>query len=152
MAFFRSWKDSGRYAKCQACGGTASLAKKPGNGITFSLAALAWVPFRMPVNIAIQYWQGMFRWTMPDIYSFRLMLHGKLPEQTWASLEIPNPLLVGVLVIAIIFDIQQSRSKREEFILDWPRLQVILFVMVLLIAILFVGVFRPGGPICVSGL
>jgi D-alanyl-lipoteichoic acid acyltransferase DltB (MBOAT superfamily) len=106
--------------------------KNLGTVFTFSLAALAWVPFRMPVNIAIQYWQGLFRWTMPDIYSFRLMLVGKLPEQTWASLEIPNPLLVGVLVIAIIFDIQQSRSKREEFILDWPRLQVILLVVVLL--------------------
>jgi flagellar biosynthesis protein FliQ len=103
-----------------------------GTVFTFSLAALAWVPFRMPVNIAIQYWQGLFRWTMPDIYSFRLMLVGKLPEQTWASLEIPNPILVGVLVIAVIFDIQQSRSKRDEFILDWPRLQVILLVVVLL--------------------
>jgi hypothetical protein len=90
----------------------------------------------MPVNIAIQYWQGLFRWTMPDFSSLGLMMLGRLPAQTWASLDLPNPILVVMLIIAIVFDLQQSRSKRDEFILDWPRLQVILFVMVLLIAIL----------------
>jgi len=99
--------------------------------ITFVLAALAWVPFRMPVGTAVQYWQGMLHWVTPDFTALKLMLQNKLPSGVWSQVYLPSPLLLAVLVIAVIFDIQQSRGQREEFILDWSRLQIILFVVFL---------------------
>lgn len=99
--------------------------------ITFILATLAWIPFRMPVSVAVQYWQGMLHWVKPDFNALSMMLSHQLPSGVWSQVYLPSPLLLGVLVIAIVFDVFQLKGKREEFILDWPRLLIIAFVVFL---------------------
>ncbi len=103
-----------------------------GVGTTFTFAILAWIPFRMPLGVALQYFQGLFHWSFPDVVGFVQLLQGKIPFAGWSELQIPNPLLIAVLIVAILLDINQDHSKRDDFILNWPRLSLILFVVILL--------------------
>ena len=47
-----------------------------GTLLTFLLAALAWLPFRMPLPAAWAYFKGMFAWTMPDFAALAQTLSG----------------------------------------------------------------------------
>ena len=107
-----------------------------GTGVTFLLAALAWVPFRMPLPVAVQYWQGLFHWTMPDFLEFARTLVGWSPIVGWSKFGLPNPLLLLVLVVAISFDSWQRRARSEEFLLTWSRWGQIVIIFVLLVAAL----------------
>lgn len=122
-----------------------------GTVVTFILAALAWVPFRMPVKIALQYWQGMLHWIPPDWKGLDLMLAGEVPHLSWTALKLPSPILIGVLIIAVVFDIQQSKGRREDFILDWSRLHIIAFVVVLAFAILLAALSDNVTPFVYQG-
>lgn len=105
--------------------------------LTFSLATLAWVPFRMEVPVALQYWYGMLRWTMPDFKALVLGLIGWSPLWNWSMLGLPNPLLFLVLAVAITLDVFQHRAAGEEWLLNWPRwAQVLLVITLLLVALL----------------
>ena len=104
-----------------------------GTGTTFVFAALAWLPFHTTIPQAWQFLQGLFFWKKPELYLLKSTLIGKLQFTTWNTYLLPNPILVVVLVLAIVFDWLQLRGKREEFVLDWPRLAIILFVVILLV-------------------
>ncbi len=105
--------------------------------VTFILAALAWVPFRMPLPIALQYWQGLLRWTIPDFLGLARTLVGWSPISGWSQFDLPSPILILVLAAAIFIDHLQQRTGNEEFLLMQPRwLQVILVMLLLFIALL----------------
>jgi predicted membrane-bound spermidine synthase len=69
----------------------------------------------------------------------RSTLQGKLQFTTWNTYLLPNPILVLVIILAVIFDWLQLRGKRDEFILDWPRLALIVFVVILLFLTILSG-------------
>lgn len=103
-----------------------------GVAVTFVLAALAWVPFRMQLPVALAYWKGLLHWTMPDWQGLAQTLSGARLLSGWSGFDLPNPLLLLVLAAAIVFDLLQNKAKSEEFLLTWPRIWQILFVVVLL--------------------
>jgi alginate O-acetyltransferase complex protein AlgI len=103
-----------------------------GTCTTFIFASLAWLPFHATVPQAWQFFEGLFLWKKPEFFLLRETLTGKLQFTTWNTYLLPNPILVIVIIVAILFDWLQLRGKREEFILDWSRLALILFVIILL--------------------
>jgi D-alanyl-lipoteichoic acid acyltransferase DltB (MBOAT superfamily) len=110
-----------------------------GTGITFVFASLAWVPFHTNLASTLQYWQGLFLWKMPDLKSLVLTVAGKDLFSSWSKFLLPSPLLIGVILFAILFDWLQLRGKREEFILDWKRAALILFIVILLALCVLAG-------------
>ena len=102
--------------------------------LTFTMATLAWVPFRMELPVALQYWYGLLKWTMPDFKALALGVIGWNPLYGWSQLGLPNPLLILVLVIAITLDAIQRRAGNEEWLLNWPRWAQVSVVLVLLMA------------------
>jgi hypothetical protein len=108
-----------------------------GTAVTFLFASLAWVPFRMPLPAALQYWQGLLRWSMPDFTGLARTLVGWSPVSGWSQFDLPNPILLLVLAAALLFDQLQHRAGTEEFMLNQPRwLQVLLTALLLLVATL----------------
>lgn len=103
-----------------------------GTTLTFILAALAWVPFRMPLPAALAYWKGLLHWSMPDWQGLAQTLSGAKLLSGWSGFNLPNPLLLVLLAAAIAFDLLQSKAKSEEFLLSWPRVWQVLLVMLLL--------------------
>lgn len=103
-----------------------------GTAITFIFACLAWVPFHTDLAHTLQYWQGLFLWKLPDLKSLALTVMGVDVFSSWEKFLLPNPILIAVLGFAILFDWLQYRGKREEFILDWKRGALILFIVLLL--------------------
>ena len=104
--------------------------------ITFIFATLAWVPFRMQLPVALQYWQGLFKWSMPDFLGLARVLVGWSPISGWSQFDIPNPILIMVLALALFVDHLQHRAGDEEFLLNQPRWLQIGLVMILLLATL----------------
>ncbi len=108
-----------------------------GRILTFLLAALAWLPFRLSLPVAWAYFKGLFQWTVPDWTGLVNTLSGARLLSGWSGFDLPNPLLLLVLAAAIGFDLLQNKAKSEEFLLSWPRVwQVLLVVVLLLVALL----------------
>lgn len=110
-----------------------------GTGATFVFAALAWLPFHSTLPQALVFLQRLFVWQKPDFWGLKMTLLGKADFTSWSVFLLPNPVLIIVLVLAVIFDCLQLKGKREEFLLSWPRAVVILLVVVLLILAVLAG-------------
>ncbi len=136
---------------------SAPLNKRPlwrqrlGVLVTFILAALAWVPFRMEFPVALQYWQGLLRWTPPDLLGVARMLVGWSPLSGWSQFSLPNPVLVLVLALAIALDALQHRAGSEEFLAGWPRWAHVLLVLTLLTASLLAFFADTAAPFVYQG-
>ena len=108
-----------------------------GSVVTFVLVVLAWVPFRMLLPVAAQYWKGLAHWTMPDFLGLARAFVGWSPFSGWSQFDLPNPILLLVLLAAILIDRLQQRAGNEEFLLTRPRwLQVLLVMLLLLVSLL----------------
>jgi D-alanyl-lipoteichoic acid acyltransferase DltB (MBOAT superfamily) len=103
-----------------------------GTALTFVLAALAWLPFRMTLPAAWAYLTGLFHWSMPKFAALAQTLSGSKLISDWSGFQLPNPILLIVLAGAVVFDLLQNKGKDEEFVLRWSRLAQVLFVLVLL--------------------
>jgi D-alanyl-lipoteichoic acid acyltransferase DltB (MBOAT superfamily) len=119
--------------------------------LTFSLATLAWVPFRMEVPVALQYWNGLLRWTVPDFEALHFAIIRWIPLWSWSPLGLPNPLLILVLAAAITLDAFQNHAGSEEWLLHWPRWAQILVVVVLLLAALLAFFADTSTPFVYQG-
>lgn len=106
--------------------------QRTGRVITFIFAALAWVPFRMQLPVALEYWKGMFLWKTPDLVALGQTITGSRLISGWSDFNLPNPILLLVLAAAILFDHYQHRAGREEFLLGVPRWVQVLLVVILL--------------------
>ena len=51
---------------------------------TFIFVSLAWIPFRMDLPIAGDYFKGLFIWQKPDYFSFKQVLLGKSTLSLWS--------------------------------------------------------------------
>ncbi len=106
--------------------------QRTGRVITFIFAALAWVPFRMELPAALNYWKGMFLWKTPDLMALAQTITGSRLITGWSGFNLPNPILLVVLAAAILFDHYQHRAGKEEFLLGIPRWSQVLLVVILL--------------------
>ena len=88
--------------------------------VVFLLVLLAWVPFRMELPVALDYWRGMFDWTYPVIRFRRILL------------------CLPFLALVVALDWVQYRYQDEAPFLRWPRLvqASLLAVSMFLIAII----------------
>lgn len=122
-----------------------------GTFVTFSLAVLAWVPFRMEIPVAFQYWQGLLKWTMPDFLGLARGLVGYTPLSGWSQFHLPNPLLIVVLALAVALDALQRRAGSEEWLLGWPRWAQVLLMLALLTAALLAFFADTTAPFVYQG-
>ena len=105
----------------------------------------------MDLPIALRYWQGLLRWTLPDFLGVARMLVGWSPLSGWSQFALPNPLLLLVLALAIALDALQHRAGNEEFLAAWPRWAQILLVLTLLTAALLAFFADSAAPFVYQG-
>lgn len=104
-------------------------------GITFLFAVLAWVPFKMPLQTALLYWQSLLHWVKPDLHLYVQALHNEIPYPALTGTQYMNLAILGLLAVAIFIDLNQNRKKSELFLQQWPRWAQIVVVVVLLTVI-----------------
>jgi D-alanyl-lipoteichoic acid acyltransferase DltB (MBOAT superfamily) len=94
-----------------------------GMGVVFVLVMWAWVPFRLEMPLALQYWQGMLTFGEFGMQYRRLVFAG------------------GYILIAVLLDLLQYRYRDEVLFLRWPRPAqgFLLATVIFLILILSVG-------------
>jgi D-alanyl-lipoteichoic acid acyltransferase DltB (MBOAT superfamily) len=110
-----------------------------GTGLTFIFASLAWLPFKTTPPQAWLFLQKMFAWHKPDFWGLKMTLLGKADFTSWNVFLLPNPILLGVLVLAVVFDWLQLKGKGDDFLSHWPRAAVIVFIVVLLLLAVLAG-------------
>ncbi len=98
--------------------------------VVFGLAALAWVPFRLDLPLAVDYWRGMLNWSV---------------------LQPPDGRLVVVVVLALGLDWMQSRREDGLVFLGWPRPVRAALLAAALLAIFFVAQADVGAPFVYQG-
>jgi D-alanyl-lipoteichoic acid acyltransferase DltB (MBOAT superfamily) len=113
---------------------------------TFILAVLAWIPFRMSLPVAWSYFTGMFKWILPSRSLILAYLKGTSNVVAWSPLNLPNPLLLLLIGLAIGFDLLMNKGGNERdlrsFATKWQV--VILSAMLLLILVsLFADTVAP---------
>ncbi len=107
-----------------------------GIAITFTLTLLAWLPFRMDLPTAWAYLQGMFAWQRPDFFLFKRYITGNADWLSWSPLNLPNPILMLLLALALGFDLLLRARSGEKELWDLPRWLQVLLEVVLLISVL----------------
>jgi D-alanyl-lipoteichoic acid acyltransferase DltB (MBOAT superfamily) len=104
--------------------------------VTFILTLLAWLPFRMPLQTAWAYLQGMFTWIRPDFFLFKRYITADAPWLSWSPLNLPNPLLLMLLALALGFDLLLRTKSGEKELWALPRWVQVLLIVVLMAALL----------------
>lgn len=108
--------------------------------ITFTLTILAWLPFRMSIPIAWDYLTGMFHWVLPSRSLLMAYINGTTAAVSWSPLNLPNPLLVLLIVLAVGFDLLMSRDGSERDLRSFkPFWQG--FILVLMMLLILVSLF-----------
>lgn len=104
--------------------------------VTFTLSVLAWLPFRMDLPTAWAYLQCMFHWVRPDFFLFKRYITANADWLSWSPLNLPNPILLFVLALALGFDLLMRAPQGEKELWDLPRWLQLLVLLLLLAAIL----------------
>lgn len=107
-----------------------------GISITFILAAIAWLPFHLPLPIAWEYFTGMFKWVIPDSNLILAYLKGTTTILSWSPLDLPNPVLVLILAMAIGFDFLMRRDNQERELRSFSGIRLVILLTVILILIM----------------
>jgi len=107
-----------------------------GIATTFVLTLLAWLPFRMDLPTAWAYLQGMFAWQRPEFFLLKRYLTGNAEWLSWGPLNLPNPILMLLLALALGFDLLLRARSGEKELWDLPRWLQVLLEVVLLAAVL----------------
>lgn len=102
-------------------------------GTVFLLVLLAWVPFRMELPVALEYWAGMFSLTYQAI-SFRLVL-----------------VLIPLLAAVAALDGIQLHYRDETAFLRWPRWAQAGLLAVSVFLILLLNPGDQGNPFVYQG-
>ncbi len=98
--------------------------------VVFVLVSLAWVPFRLNVESALEYWRGIFTgpvWEMPDLR------------------------LIFLIAGALLLDGYQSRHQNETIFLKWPRPARAALLALALLVIFFITRSDFGAPFVYQG-
>jgi D-alanyl-lipoteichoic acid acyltransferase DltB (MBOAT superfamily) len=92
-------------------------------GIVFVLVMWAWVPFRVEMPVAVEFWKQLLSFGEFGLRYRRLVL------------------VAGYVLISVILDIVQRRSQDEVVFLRWPRVvqAALLAVVVFLVLIVSQG-------------
>ena len=102
--------------------------------VTFALTLLAWLPFRMDLSTAWNYLKGMFTWVRPDYFLFRHYITTDASWSSWSPLNLPNPILLSALAMALGFDLLLRSNTGEKELWVLPRWMQVLLTLILLLA------------------
>ena len=107
-----------------------------GIAVTFVLAVLAWLPFRMDLPVAWTYLVGMFKWIRPDFFLFKRYITADTAWLSWTPLNLPNPILLLVMAAALGFDLLLRQKGGEKDLWALRRWLQVLLIVLLLAAVL----------------
>lgn len=89
--------------------------------VVFILVTLAWVPFRLEIPLALDFWQALFTWTGFTIRYRRIFL------------------AIPFLLLIILLDWLQYRAEDELVFLRWPRpAQAMLLALAMLLFLILI--------------
>ncbi len=120
--------------------------KALGITVTFVLTMLVWIPFRMDLVTSFDFLKGMFKWVMPSRSLVLSYLNGTTNVVSWSPLNLPNPVLVLMLILAVSFDLIMKKNNDEREIRSLPVFwQVVILVImgVLILVSLFSDTAAP---------
>ena len=78
----------------------------------------------------------MFKWIRPDFFLFKRYITADTPWLSWSPLNLPNPILLLVLALALGFDLLLRAKTGEKELWDLPRWLQVLLIVLLLAAVL----------------
>ncbi len=90
----------------------------------------------MDLPTAWAYLQGMFAWQRPDFFLFKRYITGNADWLSWSPLNLPNPILMLLLALALGFDLLLRARSGEKELWDLPRWLQVLLEVALLISVL----------------
>lgn len=106
--------------------------------VTFIFTLLAWVPFKMPLQVALLYWQSLLHWGKPVLAvsgttfsQDKLILWGATKFPAFATPLSLNIAFIVILLLALQFDLAQNRKKSETFLQEWPRWAQLIVIVIL---------------------
>jgi alginate O-acetyltransferase complex protein AlgI len=120
----------------------------------FLLVALAWLPFRMPLEIAWQYLAHTLTpsaWIKPNFWLMRMSLIGRVKLQNWADLKLPDLRPVVIVLFALLLDWRQAKNKDETYFQNWPLWAKAMGLGLLVLLLLLLSLASTGAPFVYQG-
>ncbi len=120
----------------------------------FALVVLAWIPFRMTLPVAWQFFLRLFSasaWAGLPAASLAAILGGRIPATEWGKLGFPDLRVFPVMLLAILVDWAQLRAKNETVFVHWPGWAKAAFLAVLLLAFSLLAFTEAGAPFVYQG-
>ncbi|MFH2040795.1 MAG: MBOAT family O-acyltransferase, partial [Chloroflexota bacterium] len=105
----------------------------------FALVVFAWLPFRMDLNTAWQYFlrlPGFFEWIKLLSWFLRQKLMGMVAWNNWFGFHFLDMRVIITIVLAILLDWGQHRTRDETFFTIWPFWSQALFLAFFIIFII----------------
>lgn len=102
-------------------------------GIVFLLVMWAWVPFRVEMPVAIEFWQQLLSFGEFSLRYRRLVL------------------VAGYVLISVLLDVVQRYSRDEVVFLRWPRLAQAALLAVVVFLVLIVSQGDQAEPFVYQG-
>jgi D-alanyl-lipoteichoic acid acyltransferase DltB (MBOAT superfamily) len=120
----------------------------------FAMVVIAWLPFRMDLRTAWQYLlrlPGIFEWTRVFLWFLRQKFIGKLAWNNWYAFQFLNMRVLVLILLAIVLDWVQLRTKDETFITTWPLWAQALFLAVFAIVLVLLSLASNTIPFIYQG-
>jgi len=120
----------------------------------FAFVILAWIPFRMDVSIAGQYFLRMARtlkWIKLAFWFLREKILGAVAWNNWIGLHALDIRILVMLSLAFIFDWMQYRHKDETFFAVWPAWAKALSLSLLAMLLIIFSLASTGTPFIYQG-
>jgi hypothetical protein len=99
-------------------------------GVVFGLVLLAWVPFRVEIGTALDFWRALL---------------------DWSALHRPSYRPILVLLPALWIDLAQFWRDDELVFLRWPRLVQAALLALAVLAVFLVSRADSGAPFVYQG-
>jgi len=120
----------------------------------FAFVILAWIPFRMDVSTAWQYFLRMARtlkWIKLAFWFLREKILGVVAWNNWVGLHALDIRILVMLSLAFIFDWMQYRHKDETFFAVWPAWAKALSLSLLAMLLIIFSLASTGTPFIYQG-
>ncbi|HWQ46557.1 MAG TPA: hypothetical protein VN376_06800, partial [Longilinea sp.] len=119
----------------------------------FIFTVLAWVPFRLPLQQAFDFYRAMLP-TSTRIHSYGVILSdlvNRIPIPATWSIFFPDTRVLILIVVSIILDLITNKLRGEVGILQTPRWVQIVALTTALFLLLFLSLASYETPFIYQG-